>query len=105
MPTPVSRTDTIASSPTTRASTSTDPPTGVNLTALVSRFTTTCLSLTSSAHTSPTPAEISSATVSRWRTARSRTQRQPLLEQRGQRERGRLELHPPGLDLREVEDL
>ena len=81
------------------------PPTGVNLTALVSRFTTTCLSLISSAHTSPT----SSATVQRDRQPLPRRalahQREPLLEQRRQREQRGLELHPPRLDLGQVEDL
>ena len=49
MPMPVSRTLTCASSPARRAWTVTDPPSGVNFTALVSRFRITCLSLRSSA--------------------------------------------------------
>ena len=54
IPMPVSRTATCASPPEIVAVASTDPPSGVNLTAFVSRFRTTCLSFSSSPQTVPT---------------------------------------------------
>ena len=48
---PVSRTSICAHSPSTRAETWTEPPAFVNLIAFVSRFRTTCVSLSSSAET------------------------------------------------------
>src|SRR3954468_22166613 len=125
MPTPVSLTVTTTSSLCTRATTDTLPPDGVNLTALVTRFTTTCLSLVSSAQTMPTPAATSSETLCACRAAPAMAtprrpverdalrlprrplahERQRVLEQLGQRQRHRLELHPPRLDPRQVEDL
>ena len=83
MPTPVSRTVTCASSPAISAATSTDPPSGVNLTAFVSRLSTTCLSLSSSAHTTPTSGATSSAIAIRWRAARSRTIARPCSSRSG----------------------
>ena len=49
MPMPVSATVTTRSFPCRSADTDTDPPSGVNLTALDSRLTSTCLILSSSA--------------------------------------------------------
>ena len=72
-----------ASSPTTPRARPPTRPTGVNLTALVSRFTTTCLSLISSAHTTPTSGATSSDTVSRCRAARSRTSASPCSSSSG----------------------
>ena len=73
MPIPVSRTITCASPPAISARTSTDPPSGVNLTALLSRFSTTCLSLSSSAQITPTSGATASEIVIPCRAARSRT--------------------------------
>ena len=87
------------------ARTSIRPPSGVNLIALESRFSTTCLIFRSSARTSPS------------RGSDRRLQRDPLapgpladeghgvVDSRGQVEVRQLELHLPRLDLGEVEDV
>ena len=105
MPMPVSRTLTCASSPARRASTVTDPPSGVNFTALVSRFRITCLSLRSSAWAMPRLGSMSHASEIAWLAARSRTIATPCSIRSAQRDRFEVELHLARLDLREIEDL
>ena len=73
IPIPVSDTATTSSPASRRAWTATVPPAGVNLTALPTRLTTTCLKRSSSDSTSPTSSATSSSSPIPWRAARSRT--------------------------------
>ena len=73
IPMPVSVTDTSTSPSVTRAAISTEPPSGVNLTALVRRFSSTCLSFSSSAQTMPMSPAMSRRTEIPCLAARSRT--------------------------------
>ena len=102
---PVSLTDTSTSPSVTRAAISTEPPSGVNLTALVRRFSSTCLSFSSSAQTMPMSPAMSRRSVIPCVAARSRTIASPSSMRLGERHRAELELHPARLDLGEVEDL
>ena len=104
-PMPVSRTLTTASAPSARAVTATRPPAGVNLTAFVSRLSTTCRSLSSSAGTVPSPGSTSRSSATPCRSARSRIIAIPASSSSASDDGTELELHPARLDLRQVEDL
>jgi hypothetical protein len=88
-----------------RRRTSTRPPSGVNLIALVRRLSRICLSLRSSARKRPRRGSIdATSAISRPLRALAH-ERHRVRDRVGQREVGRLELHAAGLDLREVEDV
>ena len=104
-PMPVSLTVMSISGPERSARTSTAPPSPVNLTALVIRLRTTCLSRSSSEYTGPTSAAGLDPQVDAVRGGSLAQHRGRVVEQGPEVERGVLELHPPGLDLRQVQDL
>ena len=94
-----------SSAPLRFARTSDRAAVGVNLTAFVTRLRTTCLSRSSSEYTVPTSAarlDLQRDAVCGGPLAEHRG---GVVEQRAQVERRVLELHPAGLDLRQVEDL
>ena len=64
---------TSTSAPDRDAATATVPPSGVNLTALDTRLSTTCLNFSSSARTMPTSSLTSRVKAMPWVAARSRT--------------------------------
>ena len=77
----------------------------MNFTAFVSRLSTTCFSLSSSASTTPSPGsylELERDTPARRALAHHRER---VFEQRLHVDGGEIELHPARLDLRQVEDL
>ena len=88
------------------ARTTTDPPSPVNLTALVIRLSTTCLSRSSSdVRPSDVVGDLDAQVDRRASAARSRSIAAASSSSATQVERRVLQLHPAGLDLREVEDL
>ena len=87
------------------ASTSTRPPSGVNFTALDSRLNTTCLTLRSSASIVADPGRDLEAEGDAVVGGPLPHHGQAALQDRRQRERGRVELHLPRLDLGQVEDV
>ena len=81
------------------------PPSGVNLTALDSRFSRICFSLRSSATISPSAGSTSQVERDAVALRALANQRHRIGDRRRQVESRELELHPPGLDLRQVEDV
>ena len=104
-PMPVSLTVISISGPERSARTTTEPPSPVNLTALVIRLSTTCLSRSSSEYTGPTSALGLDPEVDAVRRGALAEHGHRVLEQCAKIEGGVLELHPPGFDLRQVQDL
>ena len=81
------------------------PPSGVNLIAFESRFSMTCLSFRSSARTSPSCGSTVACSVIASPPGSLADEGHGVVDSRGQVEVGQLELHPPGLDLGEIEDV
>ena len=104
-PMPLSVTVTSVTAPWCSARITTDPPSPVNLTALVIRLSTTCLSRSSSEWIRPTSSATTTLSVTPCAAARWRSIGGGVLQQKAEVEGGVLQLHPPGLDLGEVEDL
>ena len=93
IPTPVSVTVITTSSPSTLASTVTSPPSGVNLTALLSRLITTCLKRSSSASTTATSGPTSRTQAEAMARRALAHHRDPVLERLADGERDALQVH------------
>ena len=104
-PMPLSVTVISTSAPRRRARTTTEPPAPVNLTALVIRLSAICLSRSTSECTTSTSSATSTPRLTPPSIARWRSMRGGILQQRLQPDLRVLQVHPTGLDLREVEDL
>src|SRR5882724_7079008 len=105
IPAPVSVTDILTKESSRSARTSTRPPSGVNLTALERRLSTTCRTLRSSATKS-------SRVLVHLEAERDAVASRPLaqegeggLKRRRQVEGSQLQLHAPGLHLGQVQDV
>ncbi len=87
------------------ARTSICPPSGVNFSALDRRFSSTCFTLRSSARIIPRRSSIVLHSAMPRRCARSRTRISVFSMALGRSKSRRLQLHPPRLDLGQVEDV